>query len=77
VDPSGIGFAAGAALGWAIYILLMKRVGASFPGLQGLSIALLVAAIAAMPVGFVAGGNAFTVVSLLSTIGLALLGLIR
>jgi inner membrane transporter RhtA len=73
VDLGGVGFAAVAALGWAAYIILMKRVGASFPGLQGLSIALLVAAMVAMPVSFVAKGNVLTLVPLLSTIGLAFL----
>jgi inner membrane transporter RhtA len=50
-----------------------ERSGASFSGLQGLSIALLVAAVAAMPVSFVAKGNVLTVAPVLSTIGLALL----
>src|SRR5246127_5390935 len=57
VDVLGVVFAGAAALGWAGYILLMKRVGVSFPGLQGLSIALLVAAIVAAPVSFVARPN--------------------
>ena len=73
VDTLGVGFAVAAALGWAAYILLMKRVGASFPGLQGLSIALLVAAIAAIPVSFVSGGDVFAITPLVSTIGLAVL----
>jgi inner membrane transporter RhtA len=73
VDLGGIGFATVAATGWAAYIVLMKRVGASFSGLQGLSIALLVAALAAMPVSFVAKGNTLAFAPLLSTIGLALL----
>jgi inner membrane transporter RhtA len=74
VDAGGVGFAAVAALGWAAYIMLMKRVGASFPGLQGLSVALLVAAIAAMPVSFAANRNGLALAPFLSTIGLALLG---
>jgi inner membrane transporter RhtA len=73
VDVLGVGFAAAAALGWAAYILLMKRVGAAFPGLQGLSIALLVAAIAAVPVSFVARPDVLAVAPLVSTIGLAVL----
>jgi inner membrane transporter RhtA len=73
VDVLGVAFAGAAALGWAGYILLMKRVGASFPGLQGLSIALLVAAVAAMPVSFVAGPNVLVVAPIVSTIGLAVL----
>jgi inner membrane transporter RhtA len=73
VDGWGLCFAAGAALGWAAYILLMKRVGAAFPGLHGLSVALLVAAVVAMPVSFVAGENRFKLTPVLWTIGLALL----
>jgi len=73
VDVLGVGFAAAAALGWAAYILLMKRVGAAFPGLQGLSIALLVAAVAAVPVSFVAKPNVLAFAPLMSTIGLAVL----
>jgi inner membrane transporter RhtA len=73
VDVVGVGFAAAAALGWAGYILLMKRVGAAFPGLQGLSIALLVAAVAAIPISLVAGPKVLAVAPLVSTIGLAVL----
>jgi inner membrane transporter RhtA len=73
VDVLGVGFAAAAALGWAAYILLMKRVGAAFSGLQGLSIALMVAAIAAVPVGIVARPNVLAVAPFVSTIGLAVL----
>lgn len=73
VDAWGLCFAAGAAVGWAAYILLMKKVGASFPGLHGLSVALIVAAIAAMPVTLVAGGSMFKLAPVLWTIGLALL----
>ena len=73
VDSVGVAFAVAAALGWAAYILLMKRVGASFPGMQGLSIALVVAAIVATPVSFVAGRSVIALAPLLSTFGLALL----
>ena len=73
VDLAGVGFAAAAACGWAAYILLMKRVGTSFPGLHGLSIAVLVAAVAAAPVSFVVRETGLTFTPLLYTIGLALL----
>lgn len=73
VDLVGVGFAAAAGCGWAAYILLMKRVGTSFPGLQGLSIAVLVAAVAAAAVSFVVRENSLTFTPLLYTIGLALL----
>jgi inner membrane transporter RhtA len=73
VDALGVGFAVAAALGWAVYIPVMKRVGASFPGLQGLSVALLVAAVAVTPVSFVAEPKVLAVAPLVSTIGLAVL----
>jgi inner membrane transporter RhtA len=73
VDVGGIGFAAGAAVGWAAYILLMKRVGTYFAGLQGLSIALLVAAISAMPASLFAKGSMLTPWPVMATIGLAVL----
>ncbi|TNF13665.1 MAG: EamA family transporter, partial [Pseudomonadales bacterium] len=40
-----------AALGWGGYILLMKRVGSQFSGLQGLSVSLLAAAAIMTPIG--------------------------
>jgi inner membrane transporter RhtA len=80
VDPSGVFLASIAAIAWAVYILLMKKVGGSFPGLHGLSIALLVAALASLPASLVAARNLSTLsslspisLSLLSTVGLALL----
>jgi inner membrane transporter RhtA len=73
VDAVGVGFAVAAALGWAGYILLMKKVGASFSGLQGLSIALLVAAAAATPASFIAGPKVVALAPLVYTIGLAVL----
>jgi inner membrane transporter RhtA len=73
VDVLGVAFAGAAGLGWAAYILLMKRVGASFPGLEGLSIALLVAAAAATSVIFVVRPNVLAVAPFVSTIGLAVL----
>jgi inner membrane transporter RhtA len=73
VDLTGVGFAAAAACGWAAYILLMKKVGTSFPGLQGLSIALLVAATAAAPVSVFVREKSLTLIPVVCTIGLALL----
>jgi inner membrane transporter RhtA len=73
VDAAGVGFAVAAALGWASYILLMKRVGASFQGLQGLAVALLVAAVAATPVSFCVRRDVLALGPLVSTIGLAML----
>ncbi|PSS47242.1 EamA family transporter [Pseudomonas sp. BBP2017] len=52
-DTLGLTLAAGAALGWAGYILLMKRVGSLFKGMEGLSSALIVAALLATPFGLI------------------------
>jgi inner membrane transporter RhtA len=73
IDATGVGFAAVAALGWAAYIVLMKRIGASFAGFQGLSIALLIAAIAAIPVCIVTSQSVPAVAPVISTVGLAVL----
>lgn len=45
VDPAGIAFALLAAAGWGVYIVMMKRIGPAFPGLQGLAVSLMVAAL--------------------------------
>jgi inner membrane transporter RhtA len=73
VDVFGVVFSVGAALGWATYILRMKRLGAYLTGLQGLAIALLVAAVAATPVSFVARRDALALGPVVFTIGLAML----
>ena len=58
-DPVGIGFAAAAALCWAAYILLTKRVGRAFKGLDGLTVSLTAAALAMAPLGVAhVGGTA-------------------
>ncbi|WP_458682733.1 EamA family transporter [Prescottella equi] len=45
VDPAGAGFALGAAVCWAAYILLTQKVGDEVDGLAGLSISMPVAGI--------------------------------
>ena len=72
-DGLGLLLAVAAALGWASYILLMKKAGAQFKGLQGLSVSLLVAAVLATPLGLSAGGAALSLQQLYLTLGLALL----
>jgi inner membrane transporter RhtA len=47
VDVVGIGFALGAALCWAAYILLTQRVGDEVSGVQGLAVSMPVAALVA------------------------------
>jgi len=71
-DTTGILFAFGAATGWALYIILMKRAGKAFEGLQGLSMSLIVAAVVATPFGLLDGAR-ITVEGAFSIIGLAIL----
>lgn len=73
VDPVGALFALGAACGWAAYIVLMKRVGRVFEGLQGLTMSLLVAALVATPWGLAENGGHIPLPVLGITIGLAIL----
>ncbi len=59
---------------WAGYILLTKRVGARWAGLEGLSVSLAVAALVTLPGGVAAGGAELLVPEvLLAGLGLALL----
>ncbi|MFT4003872.1 MAG: EamA family transporter [Rhizobium sp.] len=69
----GILFACGAGAGWACYILLTKKVGNAFKGLEGLSMSLLVAAVVATPFGFASAVPHLTVSGLLEMAGLAVL----
>lgn len=58
LNPAGVGLALLAAAGWAGYILLSQRVGAVLPSLQGLALALGVAALAIAPLGVATAGTA-------------------
>jgi inner membrane transporter RhtA len=56
LDPVGLGFAFGAAAGWAAYILLAKRMLDDWPVGSGLALTLLIAATLLAPLGIAAGG---------------------
>jgi inner membrane transporter RhtA len=58
VSMAGVIFALVAAAGWAAYIMLSAATGRRFKGSTGLTIAMVVAAIAITPVGIAAGGTA-------------------
>lgn len=58
LDALGVAFALGAAATWAFYILASARVGAAFPGLDGLALAMIVAAVVSLPFGVVDAGAA-------------------
>ncbi|MBD9374357.1 EamA family transporter [Rhizobium sp. ARZ01] len=73
IDTAGLLLAAGAGVGWGCYIVLMKRSGKLFPGLEGLAISLLVAAIACAPVGLLQIPNMMSPAVLSTMLGLAIL----
>lgn len=66
LDPIGVLFALGAASSWALYILASARVGREFPRLDGLALAMVVGALAALPAGLVAAGGALVRIDLLA-----------
>lgn len=72
-DPLGLLLAAGAGAGWGGYILLMKKSGKLFPGLEGLAISLFVSAIACLPAGMQELPRMFSAEMLLTMLGLAVL----
>jgi len=56
VDPIGVAFAFAAGVGWALYIVLGKRLSQRLSGGAAVSIGMLVAAIVAVPFAAAAGG---------------------
>jgi inner membrane transporter RhtA len=56
LDRIGVVFALAAAIGWASYILLSRRTGRSFDGVDGLALAMVVATVAVAPFGIATGG---------------------
>lgn len=58
LDPLGVVLAFAAAATWAGYILLSARTGQRFPRLDGLAIAMAVAAVITLPFGLVTAGPA-------------------
>ncbi|MGD9480436.1 EamA family transporter [Shinella sp. G-2] len=72
-DPVGVLFACGAGVGWGTYIILMKKTGKVFRGLEGLSMSLLVAAVVAAPFGLPRVGEALNPEGIGMMLGLALL----
>lgn len=56
LDPAGVALALFAGICWAAYILLSVRTGAVFAGGGGLALAMVVAALVALPAGLIQGG---------------------
>jgi inner membrane transporter RhtA len=57
LDPTGLALAAAAACCWGGYIVLTKRVGASWSGLDGLAVSLAVAAVLTLGPGLATAGS--------------------
>jgi inner membrane transporter RhtA len=70
---SGYAFAGGAAICWGSYILLTRRVGATFTGLQGLTVSLSVAALAVAPPVLAAHWRSIDLGLLIAIAGVAIL----
>ena len=73
LDLAGIGFAAVAAVGWAVYILLTQRVGAELEGLQGLALSLGTATVVGAPIAAWPALHGLTPLIALQGVGLAVL----
>ena len=58
IDLAGLGLALAAGASWAAYIVLSGRTGARFAQLDGLAIAMTIAAVLVAPVGLLTGGSA-------------------
>jgi inner membrane transporter RhtA len=56
LDPLGVALALAAGAGWASMVVLSRRVGRSVTGHSGLALAMLAAAVFALPVDLAAGG---------------------
>jgi inner membrane transporter RhtA len=73
IDVLGFGFALFAGVGWGIYIILNKRVGRIFRGMDGLALSLMASALIATPFGLYETGFTLPVGLATQTIGLAIL----
>jgi inner membrane transporter RhtA len=60
LDPVGIALALGAAVCWATYILLSRAAGKQSAGIDGLALAMTVAALVVAPLGLRAGSALVT-----------------
>lgn len=72
-DLLGVLFAAGAGLFWGGYILMTRRVGRVFSGLQGLALSMGTAALAGLPIGILPHWQALTPLAVLAMALISLL----
>ncbi len=74
LDLVGIGLAATAGVCWAAYIVLSRRTGARFAGLDGIALAMAIGAVVTLPLGLAtAGAELWSGEALLRGLGIALL----
>lgn len=73
IDVVGVGFALGAAVGWAAYIVLTQSVGDRFSGVRGLALTVPIAAVATATVGIPQAAGHLTLGVVAACVGLALL----
>ncbi|WP_406360774.1 EamA family transporter [Streptomyces sp. NBC_00715] len=57
LNPAGVAFALGAGAMWAAYIVFSARTGRRFPQADGLALAMVVAAVAFLPLGIAGSGT--------------------
>lgn len=74
LDLVGIGLAAAAGACWAAYIVLSRRTGARFEGLDGIALCMVIGAVLTLPVGIATAGAAlWEPEALVRGLGIALL----
>ncbi len=66
LDRVGIGFALGAGACWALYIVVGKRVAATWPLRSGLTMSMIIAAILLLPIGLASSGGSLAEASVLA-----------
>jgi inner membrane transporter RhtA len=71
INPAGLGLAGLAAIGWAAYILLIRRIGDRFAGTTGLSLTVPIAAATAALPGIAQAAGHLTAGVLAAAAGLA------
>jgi inner membrane transporter RhtA len=60
LDTTGVLLAFAAAAGWGTYIMLTKRVGQTWPGFDGLAIAMAISALVSLPFGLTHAAERYT-----------------
>ncbi len=73
INLAGIGFAATAAVGWGVYIMLTQRIGDRFSGIKGLALTVPIAAATTAVVGIPQAAGHLTLTVIAASIGLAVL----